>query len=187
MPEPCASCGVADALERHAPDCSYALSIGAPRLAEGEDPIPDLDNPNDESGYDGPIAEEGEVSPNHPAHPQWHEHPDAMVRSVAVRRVMEEQGMRLPDGSLNPDYHGPTGPHGVPSQATHAFVDQPGRIERAPFAPAPLWMAWGKTNEGNFDVVVFEGELEALRYAVKERWQAMQIELGRSLREQAGE
>jgi hypothetical protein len=37
--EPCERCGVLDALERHAPDCAYAISIGLPRLSEGEEPI----------------------------------------------------------------------------------------------------------------------------------------------------
>jgi NTP pyrophosphatase (non-canonical NTP hydrolase) len=36
-------------------------------------PLPPIEDPNIESGYDGPVAREGEVSPNHPAHPQWHE------------------------------------------------------------------------------------------------------------------
>jgi hypothetical protein len=34
--------------------------------------VVEMENPNEESGYDGPVAREGEVSSNHPAHPQWH-------------------------------------------------------------------------------------------------------------------
>ena len=37
--ETCTDCGVRDALGRHAPMCAYAIGIGLPRLAEGEEPI----------------------------------------------------------------------------------------------------------------------------------------------------
>lgn len=37
--EPCTECGVIDALSRHDPMCGYAIRIGLPRLAEGEQPI----------------------------------------------------------------------------------------------------------------------------------------------------
>jgi hypothetical protein len=68
----CQHCGVDDALGRHDPVCPHAIDIGLPRLAEGEDPIaPEEENPLEESGYDGPVAGENDVSPNHPAHPQW--------------------------------------------------------------------------------------------------------------------
>jgi hypothetical protein len=57
MAEECRFCGVLDALERHAPDCQHAISIGLPRLAEGEEPIPpDEDLPN------GPIPFDAESS-----------------------------------------------------------------------------------------------------------------------------
>ena len=37
--EACQECGVLDALSRHDPMCPYAIRIGLPRLAEGEQPI----------------------------------------------------------------------------------------------------------------------------------------------------
>jgi hypothetical protein len=47
-----------------------------------------------------------------------------------------------------------------------------------------LWMAFGSADD-SFDAVVFDSELEALRYAVAAHWQVLQVELGRSLAEQA--
>lgn len=158
----CEHCGVLDALGRHDGACSYALDVGLPRLAEGEPPIDPNDpdegelgpeDPNLESGYDGPVAEEGEVSPNHPAHPQWHDRPGDIQRA--------------------------------PSQATHSLIR-----ERPPATPE-LWMAWIiETNEAisgtdYFDARVFSSEIDALRYAVREGWHVVTVELGTSLREQA--
>ena len=37
--EPCPECGISDALGRHGPTCDYAIRIGLPRLAEGEEAI----------------------------------------------------------------------------------------------------------------------------------------------------
>jgi hypothetical protein len=51
-----------------------------------------------------------------------------------------------------------------------------------------LWMAFGynpDNDDGSFDAVVFDSELDALRYAVAAHWQVLQVELGRSLAEQA--
>jgi hypothetical protein len=45
-------------------------------LTGEEIPHPYEENPVEESGYDGPVAGEGEVPPNHPAHPQWHRRDD---------------------------------------------------------------------------------------------------------------
>ena len=39
MTEACAHCSVTDALARHAPDCEYAITMGLPRLSDGEEPI----------------------------------------------------------------------------------------------------------------------------------------------------
>lgn len=36
----CPECGTLDALAQHAPTCQRAISLGLPRLAEGEEPIP---------------------------------------------------------------------------------------------------------------------------------------------------
>lgn len=153
--EPC--CGVADALGRHAPDCIHALEIGLPRLAEGEEAIDSaemealtddelaIEDPNEESGYDGPVAKEGEVSPNHPAHPQWH------ITSPA--EIPGHTSGRPP----NPDAGLYTG----------------------------LWMSWTLDDSGYFDALIFGSELEALRYAVREGYKVVPLELGKPLREQA--
>jgi hypothetical protein len=156
----CEHCGVLDALGRHDGACPYAVEVGLPRLAEGEPPIDPEDpdegelgpeDPNLESGYDGPVAEEGEVSPNHPAHPQWHDQPGAIQRA--------------------------------PSQATHSLIR-----ERPAEAPE-LWVSYrhsdGSGGEDGFDAVVFATELDALRHAVREGYNVRQLELGRSIREQA--
>ena len=160
----CQSCGVLDALGRHAGNCPYALEVGLPRLAEGEDPIdpaePDLglgqdprydelgpEDPNLESGYDGPVAEEGEVSPNHPAHPMW----------------SREAPRGLP-----------------PSAATHAL------IRERPQPKIELWVSYKLdiTDAEEFDAVIFATELEALRHAVREGYRVHPLELARSIREQ---
>lgn len=54
-----------------------------------------------------------------------------------------------------------------------------------PVAKLILWMAYVDADGDTFNAVVFDSELEALRYAVAEHWQVMQVELGRSLLEQA--
>jgi hypothetical protein len=90
MTTACEYCGVLDALDRHDGTCPRARELGLPRLAEGEAPIDptEIDDSEDEaaeqaeaaeaaqaveeSGYDGPIANESEISPNHLAHPRWH-------------------------------------------------------------------------------------------------------------------
>ena len=57
--DPCETCGVVDALGRHAPLCTYAIGIGLPRLAEdeeaidprdSEEPTVEFDETDDESG-----------------------------------------------------------------------------------------------------------------------------------------
>jgi hypothetical protein len=49
-----------------------------------------------------------------------------------------------------------------------------------------LWMAFHvDPDDVTFDAVVFDSELEALRYAVAAHWQVMQVQLGHSLLEQA--
>jgi hypothetical protein len=48
-----------------------------------------------------------------------------------------------------------------------------------------LWMAYQAPGAANFDAVVFSSEIDALRYAVTEHWQVRELELGRSLIEQA--
>jgi len=163
MTEPtrCKDCGVLDALGRHGPTCPYALKIGLPRLAEGEEPIEreevldtargmglteddvDMDDPNIESGYDGPVAEGGEVSPNHPAHPQWHEHPQRMIRAEATSRMIPP-----------------------------------------PVLPE-LWFAYADVDTPGFDAIVFGSEIDALRYAVTHGWHVKPLDLGESLHGQA--
>jgi hypothetical protein len=182
----CQACGVLDALGRHDGTCSYALEVGLPRLAEGEDPIDPEDegelgpeDPNLESGYDGPVAEEGEVSPNHPAHPRWHQD------SPAVQRVLDEDR--------------PGDIQRAPSQATHALTGDmvahqrpDGMWEPRPRGENPdaglytgLWVSYrGDRDDGKFDAVIFATELDALRHAVKEGYNVHPLELGRSLREQ---
>jgi hypothetical protein len=62
----CQHCGVQDALGRHDPTCSYALQIGLPRLAEGEEPIEpmDDDDPNESVAVSRVMEEEqGEPGP----------------------------------------------------------------------------------------------------------------------------
>jgi hypothetical protein len=54
--EPCTYCGVLDALDRHRGDCQYAIDIGLPRLADGEEPIA----PSSEAGHAMADAEEEE-------------------------------------------------------------------------------------------------------------------------------
>jgi hypothetical protein len=61
-------------------------------------PEPEPEDPNIESGYDGPVAQEGEVSPNHPAHPQWHE---AQEEPVAAQEPVPGYGAAL--GTPQPD------------------------------------------------------------------------------------
>lgn len=46
--EACETCGVIDALGRHASMCAYAIRIGLPRLAEDEEPIDSPDFEYDE-------------------------------------------------------------------------------------------------------------------------------------------
>ena len=75
-----------------------------------------------------------------------------------------------------------------------AVADRPGAIERAPDSQAPyrtgdvtsLWFSYTGDHE-DFDAIVFETELDALRHAVKHGAKAHRLELSRSLREQADE
>jgi hypothetical protein len=174
----CPDCGVLDALGRHDPACPHALNIGLPRLAEGEDPIdpreeeptremttfmPTPEDPNEESGYDGPIAEEGEVSPNHPAHPQWHGAPQEDIREY---RDDGERWREQPQ-------------HMIRAEAMGRAVDA------LTFPDIELWFAHppndGKTE---FDCVIFDTEIGALRFAVEAGWRVRPLQLGESLRDQ---
>jgi hypothetical protein len=69
--EACLRCGVLDALGRHAGDCSYALEIGLPRLADGEDPIDPSEplNGADQVAADMAATEQTAVREEEPVRP----------------------------------------------------------------------------------------------------------------------
>jgi hypothetical protein len=157
MAEACKTCGVLDALDRHAPDCSRALEIGLPRLSENEEPIPPdedfVDNeviPVDESK----IGEDIELSERVV---RAGENPQEELRPMRFRRRENIQ-----------------------------FSEKEELPPRFPaLTPPGLWMSWTVDSSGYFDGTVFASELEALRHAVSNGYRVIQLELGKPVREQA--
>lgn len=81
--EACTTCGVLDALGRHDPMCQYAINIGAPRLAEDEEPI---DPAEEEDVVE--LEREFTESEEPVEDKAWSEQPEAMLRAVATEHVL---------------------------------------------------------------------------------------------------
>ena len=168
MAEACTDCGVLDALERHAGNCPRAVSLGLPRLAEGEEPIgpDDIDAVPEEEGY-----EEGPVPVARPSEPLGQAE---YARAVRVHESSEETLDEL-EHRANRRF-GPPPP--IPGIGDVAALPQTGQVE--------FWMSYSTgIAEGDFDAVVFGTEIEALRHAVANSNQVKPLKLGESLREQA--
>jgi hypothetical protein len=97
----------------------------------------------------------------------------------------------------------PLEPDSEQSSMADLFEDRPGAIEPAaglaqlaiergmvPYRVGDvttLWISYHIEEVVSFDAIVFESELEALRYAVEHGEKVHRLELGRSLREQVAE
>ena len=60
-------------------------------------------------------------------------------------------------------------------------------VKRFPPPEIELWFSYRSDADGGFDVIVFEGELDALRYAVSHGQRVQELKLGESLREQVND
>lgn len=84
--EPCAECGVWDALGRHAGTCPRAIEIGLPRLADGEEPIDPIEDEREYAQAQAELPELNDAPGDIQRAP-----PDPLLTIVRERDMSAEQ------------------------------------------------------------------------------------------------